>query len=112
MPISGQIRDVVVDLRKDSKTHLQHLCVELKNDTFLYVPEGFAHGFAVLSPQTYVVYGCTKEYNKSSERGIRFDDSDLKINWEVDAPIVSEKDQHLPSLKEVLENEKKNICCE
>lgn len=107
VPIIGHIQDVIVDLRKNSKTYLQHLSIELKNNNiFLYVPEGFAHGFSVLSSEAHVMYFCTNEYDKNSEKGICFNDTDLNINWKVKEPIISEKDKQLPFLSEVVENEK------
>ena len=97
VPITGHVQDVVVDLRKNSPTFLQHLCVELKcQESMLYVPEGFAHGFAVKSESAHVMYMCTQEYNPHAERGIKFDDPQLNIPWAVTQPILSEKDRKLP----------------
>ena len=62
----------------------------------LYVPEGFAHGFAVKSESAHVMYMCTQEYNPHAERGIKFDDPQLNIPWAVTQPILSEKDRKLP----------------
>jgi dTDP-4-dehydrorhamnose 3,5-epimerase len=69
----------------------------------LYIPEGFAHGFSVLSDQAIVHYKCSRYYDKESERGIRWDDPLIHIDWEISKPILSEKDRCLPlfsSLKE------------
>jgi dTDP-4-dehydrorhamnose 3,5-epimerase len=106
--LDGRILDVAVDIRKGSPTYGQHFDIELSSDNKkqLYIPEGFAHGFSVLSETAIVLYKCNAFYNKSSEGGIRFDDTELGINWQVDpaAAVVSEKDVVLPSFKEALNN--------
>ena len=99
----GEIRDVVVDLRKDSvtygKTYSIHLTAD--NNKQLLVPKGFAHGFSVISGSATVIYKCDNFYNKDSEAGIRFDDKTLNIDWGInlDDAIVSEKDLLLPQLE-------------
>lgn len=95
--ISGMVLDVVVDIRKDSATYGQHLKVVLdaSRNNMLYVPEGFAHGFTALE-DTVFVYKCTNIYNKEAESGILWNDPVLNIDWEMEEPIVSEKDQYLP----------------
>ena len=103
--ISGRILDVAVDLRKNSSTFGEYYSVVLseKNHKQLYIPEGFAHGFSVLSDQAIVHYKCSRYYDKESERGIRWDDPLIHIDWEISKPILSEKDRCLPlfsSLKE------------
>ena len=101
--LQGVIYDVAVDLRKDSKTYGKHFGIELtsENRKMLYVPKGFAHGFSVLSESADVFYDVFGgEYNKESEGGIRFDDPDVDINWQVNNPIVSDKDLELPFLKD------------
>jgi len=92
--IKGNVLDVAVDLRKNSPTFGKYYSVNLseENHLQLWIPEGFAHGFSVLSEEAIFHYKCTNFYNRESERVIRFDDPDLKINWNVDNPIVSEKD--------------------
>lgn len=101
--VSGKVLEVVVDLRENSKTYKQvYTCVlDGISRVMLMVPDGFAHGFAALEP-TLFTYKCSNPYNKAAEAGIRYDDPDLKIDWMVSNPIVSEKDQHLPTLKEFL----------
>lgn len=99
----GEIYDVAVDLRKDSKTYGQHfgLTLSAENKKMLYIPKGFAHGFSVLSESADVFYNVFGgEYNKASEGGLRFDDPDLNIDWQVRNPIVSDKDVALPFLKQ------------
>lgn len=106
--LEGRILDVAVDIRKGSPTYGQHFDIELssENKRQLYIPEGFAHGFSVLSETAIVLYKCNALYNKASEGGIRFDDAQLGINWQVDplAAVVSEKDLVLPSFKDALNN--------
>lgn len=98
----GEIMDVAVDLRKDSPTYGKHLEVKLtaENKKQLLVPQGFAHGFSVLSETAVVLYKCDQFYNKPSEGGIRYDDATLNIDWGMDLKevIVSEKDLVLPDL--------------
>ncbi|WP_372364513.1 dTDP-4-dehydrorhamnose 3,5-epimerase [Candidatus Uabimicrobium sp. HlEnr_7] len=102
IPLQGHIQDVVVDLRTKSPTFGQHLCVELQDlSAMLFIPEGFAHGFAVVSEHAAVMYMCTKEYQPSAECGIKFDDPDLNIPWKPQTPIVSSKDNSLPSWREL-----------
>lgn len=98
--LEGEIIDVAVDLRKDSATYGKVFSVLLssENKKQLLVPQGFAHGFSVISETASVMYKCDQFYNKASEGGIRFDDSSLNIDWGMDLKdvIVSEKDQKLP----------------
>jgi dTDP-4-dehydrorhamnose 3,5-epimerase len=92
--------DVVVDLRKDSPTFGKHFEIVLssENKKQILVPQGFAHGFSVLSETAVVLYKCDQYYNKKSEGGIRYDDVNLNIDWGMDLSeaIVSEKDVLLP----------------
>lgn len=101
--LQGSILDVAVDIRKASPTYGQHFAIELsaENKKQLYIPEGFAHGFSVLSETAVVLYKCNAFYNKQSEGGIRFNDSELAIDWKIDLAkaIVSEKDLQLPDFK-------------
>ena len=101
--LQGEIMDVAVDLRKDSPTYGQHFAIRLsaENKKQLLVPQGFAHGFSVLSETAVVLYKCDQFYNKASEGGIRFDDPTLAIDWGMDLKeaIVSEKDVVLPSFE-------------
>lgn len=97
--LEGEIIDVAVDLRKDSLTYGKHFSVKLtaENKKQLLIPQGFAHGFSVLSETAVVIYKCDEFYNKPSEGGIRFDDPSLNIDWgmDLDDAIVSEKDRIL-----------------
>lgn len=95
MAIEGEILDVAVDLRKKSPTFGKSFKVTLssKNRNMMLIPGGFAHGFSVLSEEATVFYKCSQYYNKESERGIMWNDQDIDIDWEVENPIVSEKDR-------------------
>jgi dTDP-4-dehydrorhamnose 3,5-epimerase len=94
--LQGEILDVAVDLRKNSPTYGQQVSVILSADNKkqMMVPPGFAHGFSVLSETASVLYKVDQVYHKESERGIRFDDASLAIDWQVptEEVIVSEKD--------------------
>lgn len=91
----GSVLDVVVDLRKNSSTFGQHLSVELsaENNRQLWVPEGFAHGFATLEDQTIFQYKCTEYYQPTSEKSVLWSDEHLNIDWKVKNAIVSAKDE-------------------
>lgn len=103
--LEGEILDVAVDLRKSSPTYGQHFSVVLsaENKKQLMVPHGFAHGFSVLSETASVLYKVDQLYHKDSERGIRYDDPTLAIDWQVkvDEVIVSDKDLILPSFNDI-----------
>jgi dTDP-4-dehydrorhamnose 3,5-epimerase len=93
--IKGSVYDVVVDIRKDSPTYGQSFGIELTEENFLmlYVPVGFAHGFATLQDNTIFAYKCSAFYNKASEDTILWNDPTLDIDWKVQNPILSEKDK-------------------
>ena len=99
--ISGRVLDVAVDIRRQSPTFGQHVAVELSGDDHrqLFIPRGFAHGFAVLSEEAVFAYKCDNVYMPSSEAGIRLDDPSLGIDWQVprDKWILSEKDTRHPA---------------
>jgi dTDP-4-dehydrorhamnose 3,5-epimerase len=101
--IEGSILDVAVDIRKSSETFRQTESVELsaENKKQFFIPKGFAHGFAVLSETAIVQYKVDAYYSKEHERGIRYDDMELGIDWQIDPGemIISEKDSKLPSLQ-------------
>jgi dTDP-4-dehydrorhamnose 3,5-epimerase len=101
--ISGKVLDVVADLRPGSKTFGKVYYCELDavRHNMLMVPEGFAHGFAALEDSIFF-YKCSNLYNKESETGVVWNDPQLKIDWRVTNPIISEKDQILPTLDELL----------
>jgi dTDP-4-dehydrorhamnose 3,5-epimerase len=102
--ITGAVLDVVVDIRKTSATYGQHYAVELTEENMLqfWIPPGFAHGFATLKDNTIFEYKCTNFYNKASEGGIIWNDPTLKINWGLQNPIVSDKDQLLKPINQLI----------
>lgn len=103
--IRGRIWDVAVDLRKGSPTFGKYLGLELndENGLLVWIPEGFAHGFCVLGDQPAdVYYKVDALYHPKSDHGILWSDQDLKIQWPDPHPIISEKDQKLPSLQTFL----------
>ena len=99
--IKGKIFDVVVDLRKKSKTYGKKHSIILsnKNSTSLFVPAGFAHGFCSLENESIVFYGCTNYRSKRDEVGILWNDKVLKIKWPIRKPIISRKDRKNITLK-------------
>lgn len=93
--VQGKILDVVVDLRKKSKTFGKYFAIEIsQNSNFsLFIPENFAHGFLCLSKNCAVYYKCTNYRDKKSETTIKWDDQSLNINWPIKKPILSKKDK-------------------
>jgi len=105
--LSGVVKDVFVDLRKDSPTWGEYAEVELSetNRRMLYLPEGFAHGFEVLSERALFHYKCSREYTPESERILSVFDNNLKIKWRSANPIISSKDGKglsLDGVKEII----------
>ncbi|HEX2189563.1 MAG TPA: dTDP-4-dehydrorhamnose 3,5-epimerase [Longimicrobiaceae bacterium] len=98
----GAIHDVIVDLRPDSPTRLQWIGVDLtaENARMLYVPEGFAHGFVTLEDDTEVTYQVSEFYAPGSERGLRWDDPALGVEWPMEPLVVSDKDRGWALLEE------------
>jgi dTDP-4-dehydrorhamnose 3,5-epimerase len=90
----GKVLDVAVDIRFGSPTFGKYFSCELseENHNQLWIPPGFAHGFSVLSDEAIFSYKCTSLYSNENERSIIYNDPDLKIDWKVNNPIVSEKD--------------------
>jgi dTDP-4-dehydrorhamnose 3,5-epimerase len=105
--LQGAVLDVIVDIRKDSKTFGQHFSVELnsRNKKQLFVPRGFAHAYLCLENDTLFYYKVDNYYHKESEGGIKYNDPDLSIDWQFDLSkiILSEKDEELPFLKDIIE---------
>jgi len=101
--IRGQIQLVEVDIRKGSPTFGKHVSIDVSetNGRIVWIPPGFANGFAVLSETADVVYKCTALYNPSGEIGINPLDPDLGIRWLVDTPILSDKDMNAPKLSQI-----------
>ena len=93
--ITGSALDVAVDLRRNSETYGQHVKVLLSSEkrNQFWIPEGFAHGFIALEDNTIFSYKCTNYYNPQSEVTILWNDRNLKIDWQIDNPIISPKDK-------------------
>jgi dTDP-4-dehydrorhamnose 3,5-epimerase len=93
--IKGAVYDVALDIRLNSPTYGKHysLILSEQNKIQLWIPPGFAHGFLVLEPDTVFSYKCTNYYHKASEGCILWNDPDLNIQWNVNNPILSEKDK-------------------
>jgi len=99
--LRGEIFDVAVDIRKGSPTYGKWIgkILSERNHKLLYIPEGFAHGFCVLSKDADVLYKVSNEYSPEHEKGIIWNDPDLNIQWPIDKPILVEKDLQSPFLK-------------
>lgn len=104
--LSGEILDVVVDVREGSETFGEHYSIRLTSDNKrqLLVPKGFAHGYVVLSDEAEVLYKVDNVWNPESEGGIRYDDTALGIDWVINKEeiLLSEKDEILPTLSEMV----------
>ena len=103
MVLSGAVLDVAVDVRVGSPTFGRHVSVVLDAQTHrqLWIPRGFAHGFLVLSEEARFLYKCDALYDRGSEMSIRWNDPDLKIDWGLKHPILSEKDAAAPLLRDL-----------
>jgi dTDP-4-dehydrorhamnose 3,5-epimerase len=101
--LEGEVYDVAVDIRRGSPTFGRWVGVMLTTDNHrhFWVPEGFAHGFCVLSEFATFTYQCTALYDREGDAGIRWNDADIGIDWPVSAPLLSEKDTRAPFLKDV-----------
>ncbi|MFN8670840.1 MAG: dTDP-4-dehydrorhamnose 3,5-epimerase [Candidatus Sericytochromatia bacterium] len=102
----GEIFDVAVDIRLNSPTYGKWVgsILSEENKNLLYVPVGFAHGFLVLSEKAEVLYKTSEEYSPENDAGIFWNDPEININWNFNNPIISEKDQKAPLLKEARNN--------
>ena len=100
--LQGAVLDVAVDLRKGSPTYLQWVAVELseENKRMFYIPRGFAHGFLTLTDNVKFVYKVDHLYSPEHDRSIRFDDPTIGVQWGIDDPILSKKDENAPLLKD------------
>ncbi len=97
----GEIFDVAVDIRKNSPTYGKWVSetISEQNHKLLYIPEGFAHGYCVLSDEADIFYKVNQEYSPEHDRGILWNDPEVDIKWPVDKPLLQEKDSQLPHLK-------------
>lgn len=103
--LSGEVLDVVVDLRAKSETFGQHFKLKLstENKKMFFIPKGMAHGFLTLSEEAVFAYKCDEYYHKASENGILYNDESLQIDWEypMESVVLSQKDRELPKFKEL-----------
>ena len=101
--LQGEVWDVVVDLRIESPTFKKWEAFKLTGEKKeqLYIPEGMAHGFCVLSDEVIFQYKCTDKYSPNDEKGIRWDDQELLIPWPVKDPLISDKDKNLSFMREL-----------
>ena len=97
--LAGKVRDVILDIRKDSKTFGQCLAIELDadNPSAIYIPRGCAHGFLVISDAATMLYRVSTEHSPASDLGIRW--NSFGFNWEIENPIISERDNLFPSFE-------------
>ncbi len=104
----GAIYDVIIDMRPESETYLQHIGVELSEESrlALYVPEMFAHGYQALTDNTEIIYQVSEFYTPNRERGLRYDDPALGIEWPLPISEISEKDANWSLLKTPALNQK------
>lgn len=100
--IDGEIYDVAVDIRKNSRSFGKYFGAILKAPfrRQIFIPSGFAHGFSVLSERALVYYKCSAPYSPQHERGIRWNDPDLAIDWKILSPILNERDSSFPKLNQ------------
>ena len=101
--VEGEVFDVAVDIRRGSPTFGQWAGVMLtaENHRHFWVPEGFAHGFVVLSEFATFAYQCTALYDAKADAGVRWDDAAIAIDWPVSAPLLSGKDEKAPLLADI-----------
>jgi dTDP-4-dehydrorhamnose 3,5-epimerase len=104
--VEGEIFDAAVDIRAGSPTYGRWTAMTLdaRKKNMLYIPEGFAHGFCVLSDTAQVIYYCTEVYSRAHEAGLLWDDPTINISWPVAAPILSDKDRVCPQLGQIENN--------
>lgn len=107
--VVGEIWDVAVDIRPESSTFKQWYGVNLssENHKMLMVPNGFAHGFCVLSEKAEVMYKCSSVYNAETEAGFAWNDQDIGVEWPIKDPLLSERDQQAPSFAEYMQSRMK-----
>lgn len=100
--VRGAVLDVAVDLRKGSPTYKKWVSVELsaENKKMFYIPRGFGHGFVTLTDDVEFVYKVDNLYSKECDRGIRFNDQEIGVEWGIDNPVLSKKDKTSPYLKD------------
>ncbi len=110
--VSGEVFDVAVDLRRGSPTFGRWCGRVLSGENHLqmFIPEGFAHGFCVLSEAASFLYKCSEVYDPTDDRGIAWNDPDVGVKWPISEPLLSAKDQRQPRLRDVAERELPIFC--
>ncbi len=98
----GAVTDVIIDLRRDSKNYKKYITLKLssENRTMVYIPKGFGHAFLTLENNSIVNYMISGKYSPENSKSIRWNDPEIKINWQVNEPFLSEKDKNAPLLAE------------
>lgn len=101
--LKGKVLDIVIDIRKNSNTFGKYISCILSEDNknILFIPEGFAHGFLALEENNLLLYKLSNKHYDEYQNGIRWNDKDININWNVENPIISEKDKNLPFFKDI-----------
>lgn len=101
--LRGEVLDVAVDIRRGSPTFGQWegMILSEENKRQFWIPEGFAHGFAVLSDSAVFSYLCTDVYVKEADAGVRWNDPAIGVDWQIDVPLLSDKDTHAPLLGDI-----------
>ncbi len=104
--LEGEVYDVAVDIRRGSPYFGRWVAAILsaENHKQFWIPEGFAHGFAVLSERAVFSYLCTDVYVQEADASVRWDDADIAVDWPLNAPLLSAKDENAPFLKDIAEN--------
>lgn len=104
--LEGEVYDVAVDIRRGSPHFGRWTAAILsgENKRQFWIPEGFAHGFAVLSERAIFSYLCTAPYDKAADAGVRWNDAAIGVDWPISAPLLSEKDERAPLLADVAED--------
>ncbi|MQP77334.1 dTDP-4-dehydrorhamnose 3,5-epimerase [Stenotrophomonas sp. MYb238] len=104
--LEGEVYDVAVDIRRGSPTfgRWEAVLLSAENHRQFWIPEGFAHGFAVLSERAVFSYLCTDVYVKEADAGVRWNDADIAVDWPISAPTLSAKDEGAPFLKDIAED--------
>ena len=96
MCIKGEVKDIFIDMRKNSESYLKFSSTKLKQNKGIYIPHGFGHGFSVVSDSAIILYLQSGSFDANLELGIN--PLSLELDWEVDSPILSNKDSNLPGL--------------
>ena len=101
--LSGEVFDVIVDVRKNSTTYKKSISIRLSEENLLgvYIPNGFAHGFQTLKNKTTLIYFHSDIYDKATDRGINPLDQELKISWPLNVNSISKKDRNLPNINSI-----------